>query len=194
MFSEQVYPMIAREEMFARLVNGYDQGWGWGHIEYNDLDFWWDGGNGDPDWFHNWYSKPNWSQYLSRRALDVLDGDRYAFYTCHGWGMTATMKSIFKNAKIISVVPDLDLLIKNHQAKRPPDPSKHFPEYDPRDSFNLYTKNTTPFLFYQKNIYNEELFKDNIQQLASQLHIVLDMSQVLKYREAYLDNKFNKFS
>jgi len=192
MFSEQTYPMIAREEMFARLVNGYDQGWGWGHIEYNDLDFWWDGGNGDPDFFHNWFNKPNWQQYLSLRAKEALEGDRYAFYTCHGWGMAQTMQSIFKNSKLISVVPDLDFVYKNYQLKKPPDPSKHFPAYDPRDSFNLYKKNVTPFLFYQKNIYNEAAFKTNILALAEQLSIVLDMDQVLKYREAYLANKFNQ--
>lgn len=192
MFSNQTYPMISQEEMFTRLVDGHDRGWGWGHIEYNDLDFWWDGGNGDPDWFHNWYNKPNWQQYLSARGREVLTGDCYAFYTCHNWAMAQTIQSIFKNSKLISIVPDLDFVYKNYQLKAPRDPSKHFPPYDPLDSFKLYKKDTTPFLFYQKNIYNDWAFKENILQLAEQLGIELELDQVIKYREAYLANKFNQ--
>lgn len=192
MFSPDVYKMLPTDMLFSRLSRTSTT---WGQIEFNDLDFWWKPeAHNDPMWFMNWMDIPNWQDKLSDNAVSALTGDQYAFYTCHGLDILNRVTSKFPNAKILKIIPDLELTKRNHELKRPPDRSKHFPEYDPLDSFTVFNNADiqTPYTFTQSHIYDKELFTESITALAQKLSIKLDIDKVLEYRACYLNHPMNQ--
>ena len=185
--------MLSTDELFNRLTDPSRTTWGL--IEYNDLDFWWmPEAHENPRWFMDWMDMDDWKEHLSVNAREVLAGDKYAFYTCHGGGLIDRLLSKFPNAKVLKIIPDLELTKRNHQLKKPPDPSRHFPEYDVEDAFNVFNKYPveTELTFPQAHIYDETLFKDSILKLAAALSIELDIDKVLEYRKCYLAHPMNQ--
>ena len=137
---------------------------------------------------------PDWQSHLSDTALDFLDSGKYAFYTCHGHAVLQDALKKFPNAKILKIIPDIELTKRNHQLKKPPDISKHFPEYDIEDAYKTFNGQNVQTLltFPQKHIYNRELFTESILTLADNLGIQLDIDPVLEYRKCYLAHPMNQ--
>lgn len=191
MFSPDVYKMMPLESLFSRLTRQDN----WGQVEFNDLDFWWDSAaHSNPKWALEWFNMPDWETHLSDTARDFLASGKYAFYTCHGYSVLQDALKKFPNAKIMRIVPDIELTKRNHQLKKPPDVSKHFPEYDVEDAFKTFNSLDikTDLVFPQCHIYDEELFKSSILNLAKNLEVELDIEPVLEYRKAYLAHPMNK--
>lgn len=193
MFSPNVYKMLTTDELFARLTDKYRTTWG--SIEYNDLDFWWrPEAHDNPRWFMEWPDMPDWPEHLSEQARDVLTGERYAFYTCHNIGLMNRLLEKFPNAKVLRIAPDLDLVKRNYELKKPPNLSAHFPEYDAEDAYTVFINHPvdTALTFSQQHIYDKELFTESILKLANNLGVELDIDPVLEYRKVYLAHPMNQ--
>ena len=57
---------------------------------------------------------------------------------------------------------------------------------------NEFTVLATDLIYKQEATFNKDHFVETIMDLYSKLEITLDLDLVLKYRELYLNSKFNK--
>ena len=174
MYSDDVCNMLGTTERQNRL----DRSDSWWNIEYSDVDFWWR----DPR--IDWFNSDDWFDNLTHVARNAIADDKYCFFTCHEDYTVNFLKSEFPNAKIIQVIPDLDLCKRNFKAKRPDDDfSRILPEFN---SFNPVRADVT---FKQTSIYNDN-FLNEVETCANTLGIRLNLDQVIQYRQLYLNNHF----
>ena len=183
MLSNDVYKMVTEEDMIDRLRRYSD----WFFVEVNDEKFWWR----DPknDWFNN---PNNWFDYLTDEAKSAVEQNKYIFYTCHDYKTFQYLKNIFTNARVVTVIPNLDLCKKNYQSKNTNQFETTFENSRVEREFDEFRLYDTDLQIKQQDIYNEPAFVKAMRTLAIALKIQLDFRKVFRYRNAYLAHKKNQ--
>ena len=181
MFSDDVTSMYDESPM-VRLNNAH-----WSNVEYSDMSFWW------KDHTINWYHNANWFENINQKVFDSIEQNKYFFYTCHDTGVVDHIKyNILPNAKVLMIIPDYELCRKNYQAKNWMVEEPNFETSRVSISLREWEEVNTDLTFDQRHIYDETLFVNAINDLATKLNITLDMNQVLHYRNTYLSHQLNK--
>lgn len=158
----------------------------WQNIEYNDFKFWWQ--ESDCDWFNS----EHWFGNLSTQALEAIGNNQYCFYTCHEDYSVNYLKKIFPNAQVLMIVPDYQLCRKNYLAKNWVADEPDFETSRVAQEFLNFKSIATNLVFDQRHIYDQALFCQSINNIATNLNIRLDLDQVLDYRTKYLEHQLNK--
>lgn len=183
MLAQEAYPMIPKYQLLDRLQAGMNS---WNQVEYSDIDFWW------KDYRHDWFNTSNWQDYLSVDATTALENSRYVSYTCHDYKSVKHLKRIFKNAKILTVIPNRDLCKQNYLNKNWNKQEPVFEMSRIQKDLDEFTVPETDLIYKQEVTFDKDHFVETITDLYSKLEITLDLDLVLKYRELYLNSKFNK--
>ena len=173
MLSDQVHDMIPDRE--ERLLQTDD----WGSVEYSDIDFWW------LDHSYDWFNSQDWFNNITDEAKLAISSDKYCFYTCHEADTVLYMKRLFPNAKIMSIVPDLNCTQANFEAKR----GVTFKFSEQYNEFMNWEVMEDVSIFPQTAIYNSD-FEYSFTNLCEQLDIKVPMEKVLRFRQQYLNNPF----
>lgn len=175
MLSDQVHDMIPQGSREDRLLQTDD----WGSVEYSDVDFWW------LDHSYDWFNSRDWFNNLTDEAKLAIRSNEYCFYTCHEAYTVRYMKNLFPNAKIMSIIPDLNCTQANFEAKR----GVSFKFTEQYNEFMNWEVIADACMFPQTAIYNTD-FENSFMNLCRQLGIVPAMEKVLHYRQQYLNNTF----
>lgn len=153
----------------------------WINNEYSDIDFWW------LDHEHDWFNTTNWRDYLRPGVFD----DRYKFYTCHEDYTALYVKRLLPSARIISIVPDLELCKSNYLKKNWIQQQPVFEDSRVYKEFRAFNclKDLT---INQVDLFEESSFIKTIEYLAKGLDITIDMEEVLVYRDMYFAHPMNQ--
>jgi len=176
MWSNDVCSMISHDELNRRLTQESH----WTNVEYNDIQFWW------KDHTIDWFNDKNWFDNITESALTAVADNQYCFYTCHEDYSVTYLKRIFPNAKTMMIIPDKDLCKQNYLAKNWIESEPEFETSRVYKEFSKFKQIATDLVINQTSIFNEPQFVVEINNIANKLNIVLDLDQVLAYRNLYL--------
>lgn len=164
----------------ATTLNDYTN---WVNNEYSDIDFWWI----DSD--HNWFNTTNWIDYIKPEVFE----DQYKFYTCHEDYTALYVKRLLPSARIISIVPDLELCKSNYLKKNWIQQQPIFEDsrvYKEFQAFNCLDD----LVINQVDLFKESSFIKTIEYLSNGLNITVDMEEILAYRNIYFAHPMNQIT
>jgi len=154
----------------------------WHQNEYSDIDFWWQ------DYEHDWFNTENWVDYLNPSALEK----GYKFYTCHEDYAVNHIKRLVPTARILSIIPDLDLCKRNYVKKNWIQDEPLFENSRVYAEFQNFRPIESDLVVRQQDLFDTDKFIKTIDYLTRELNITIDMERVVAYRDRYFAHPMNQ--